>query len=161
MITSANRKADIFVSYEWPLVHNSLKLASLWFFFVSPQLLFCQWKINSGWTVVWEEGGFAKRCYWSLYSWNNLYGLATAASSLINVCQKPGTGLPGVKALRNNASHHRQEWQKTRNEKEDCREVGRRGRRRRECRMIEAGGGEENTMRESNFWDPQRRRITW
>lgn len=69
-------------------------------------------KINSGWTVVWEEGGFAKRCYWSLYSWNNLYGLASAASSLINVCQKPGSGLPGVRALRNNASHHQQEWQK-------------------------------------------------
>lgn len=88
--------------------------------------------------MVWEGGGFAKRCYWSLYSWNNLYGLATAASSLINVCQKPGSGLPGVKALRNNASHHQREWQKRRNEKEDWGEVGRRGRRQHESRVVEA-----------------------
>lgn len=48
--------------------------------------------------------------------------MATTASSLINVCQKPGSGLRGVKAVRNNGSHHQQEWQKRRNEKES--EVG-------------------------------------
>lgn len=111
--------------------------------------------------MVWEGGGFAKRCYWSLYSWNNLYGLATAASSLINVCQKPGSGLLGVKALRNNASHHQQEWQTRRNEKEDGEEVGQRERRRHESRMIEARGGWGNCKSESNFWDPHRRQITW
>lgn len=111
--------------------------------------------------MVWEGGGFAKRCYWSLYSWNNLYGLATAASSLINVCQKPGSGLLGVKALRNNASHHQQEWQTRRKEKEDGEEVGQRERRRHESRMIEARGGWGNCKSESNFWDPHRRQITW
>lgn len=30
---------------------------------------------------------------WSHYSWNNFYGLATPASSLINVCQKLGGSL--------------------------------------------------------------------
>lgn len=108
----------------------SLKIATLRFDFVSPNFYSASEKINSGWTAVCEGGGFAKRCYWSLYSWNNLYGLATAAASLINVCQKPGSGLPGVKALWNNASHHRQERQKRRNGKEGCVKVGRRGERR-------------------------------
>ena len=129
MTTSANRKADICVSLFlmndlWCKTHFKTCLPQIFLCF--PKLLFCQCKINSKWTVVWEGGGFAKRCYWSLYSWNNLYGLASAASSLINVCQKPGCGLLGVKALRNNASHHQQEWQKERNEKEDWGEVGRR-----------------------------------
>lgn len=98
-------------------------------------------KINSSWE---GRAGYAKGCYWSLYSWNHLCGLATAApSSLINVCQKPGGDLMGVKSsvksLWNDASHHQQEW----------RGGGDTGKRRqRKTKRIE-----------SNFWLPQRGQI--